>query len=220
MKNTDEQYVGQRFERLTAIGFHERRGRRKIWECKCDCGRTTLVCLYKLKSGYTKSCGCLRVDVATERLTTHGKGGNRVKSRAYSSWLAMRARCTYPRNLHYHLYGGRGIKVCPEWLTSFEVFFADMGEPPEGMSLDRIDVNGDYTKENCRWATDKEQANNCRDNSVIVTPQGKYTLQQFAAMTGMNRVNIRKQLLSGVRLIRGVAVESYTPRAARHIRNK
>ncbi len=118
----------------------------------------------KLRSGKTKSCGCYARDKASEwgkKATRHGHAGKRP-SRTYQSWIAMRNRCYREKDVHYASYGGRGITVCGSWRASFEVFLADMGERPEGKTLDRIDPDGNYEPGNCRWATPVEQRANWR----------------------------------------------------------
>lgn len=129
-----------------------------IWLCRCSCGKFVKSQSSSLNSGLKQSCGCLEEDTRTTRRSTHGKS----RTREYNSWLAMRQRCYYEKSDSYSSYGGRGIKVAAEWKEDFERFYEDMGDCPEGMSLDRRDVNADYCKENCRWATASTQGFNCR----------------------------------------------------------
>lgn len=123
----------------------------------CDCGNTTSAVISHVKYGRTKSCGCLRKDVAAKKGTKHGMHGTGT----YGTWTAMIARCENPNNMHFDYYGGRGISVCERW-HDFISFYEDMGERPEGMTLDRINNDAGYSKENCRWATQAEQVINQR----------------------------------------------------------
>lgn len=123
----------------------------KQWLAKCVCGKKKLVWISHLTSGKSISCSCIG-------RSTH----NMSKSKTYNSWDSAKQRCTNPNNGRYHDYGGRGIKMCDRWINSFENFLADMGEKPEGKSIDRINCDGDYEPLNCRWATNKEQSNNLR----------------------------------------------------------
>ena len=146
--------TGQRFGRLVVLEPRER-GEKKTsqhWFCQCDCGKTTITRGTDLRLGRTRSCGCLRLR------TTHGG----YSTRAWLSWHMMRQRCQIPSNPDYPNYGGRGITVCDRW-DKFENFFADMGERPEGLTLDRINNDGNYEPTNCRWATLSEQRLNQRD---------------------------------------------------------
>lgn len=128
------------------------------WSCVCDCGNEITVRSKNLLSGNTKSCGCLKLEGNNFR---HGHALTYSASPTYRSWQKMRSRCNNPRNNRWEEYGGRGISVCRRW-DVFENFLADMGERPEGTTLDRINVDGDYKPGNCRWATPKEQRENRR----------------------------------------------------------
>lgn len=177
-----ENLIGKRFGRLIVLEYV---GEKK-WKCQCDCGETTVADGDSLRSGNKRSCGCLRIETAKRaKYVKHGKSN----SPTFIRWRSMKSRCYYPKNVGYPNYGGRGIKVCDRWLGEhgFENFLADMGEVPgREYSLDRIDVNGDYTPENCRWATWKEQSNNKR-NSRLITHNGRsLTIPQWCDELGFN----------------------------------
>jgi hypothetical protein len=148
--------TGQRYGLLVAL---KRQGRDHrgiaLWECICDCGGIVIVRLGNLRSGNSKSCGCFHSP------RTHGQARKNARTRSYRTWDAMIDRCRNPHSTSYYLYGGRGIAVCERWET-FEGFFADMGEKPIGLSLDRTNNNGNYEKANCRWATSSQQNKNRR----------------------------------------------------------
>lgn len=133
--------------------------------CLCECGRKVFVTNYNIKSGKQKSCGC----VPKMKHAIRGKHGH-SNSLIYAAWTAMIQRCRNPRNECYYRYGGRGIKICKRWL-SFKNFLQDMGERPDGMTLDRKNNDGDYKPSNCRWATNKTQNRNSR-GCVILTVLG------------------------------------------------
>lgn len=179
----------QQFGRLTAIEYvGERR-----WRCKCDCGGETLAVSRNLLNGNTKSCGCIQRERASETHKTHGM----TLTSEYRIWRTMKARCLNEKNANYSRYGGRGIKVCDRWLESFENFLADMGEKPEGLSLDRIDVDGDYTPKNCRWATVGEQATNRRNNRYVEFDGKKLTISEWARVTNLKPGLIKNRLDAG-----------------------
>src|SRR4030095_12707780 len=129
--------VGARYGRLVVAVYEGR----SFWRCLCDCGREATVKTDKLKSGHTRSCGCLHSDIVRERSMRHGHGVRGGRSKAHVVWSNMIQRCTNPNATKYPIYGGRGILVCERW-REFPGFFADMGEPPPGLTLDRIDANG------------------------------------------------------------------------------
>jgi hypothetical protein len=153
--------VGDRSGRLVVAEVLERIGYYWFVICDCDCGARKRVSADSIRAG-TTSCGCLLSDKNKAR-STHGMRS----TRAYTAWTNMKQRCCVPGNRAYPDYGGRGIKVCDRWRDSFENFFADMGKPKPGESLDRFpDTNGNYTPENCRWATLVQQNQNKRTTKL------------------------------------------------------
>jgi len=150
--------IGKTFGRLKVLSFSHRHATHRYYECACECGLTKMIRSSDLRYGKSKSCGCLSKDASRLRNTTHGLSG----TRAHISWHAMIDRCINIENVRFKDYGGRGIRVCESWLESFENFHKDMGDRPEGMSLDRINNNGNYEASNCKWSTPKEQAKNRR----------------------------------------------------------
>jgi len=142
----------------------ERRGeRRKVtWRCKCECGRETIVLAEKLRSGHTRSCGCLH----GEKIAAGNPKHNGRHTPEYVIWQSMVKRCQNPKHISFKYYGERGISVSPAW-SDFAQFYGDMGpRPSETHSIDRINVDGNYEPGNCRWATPKEQASNRRKRNV------------------------------------------------------
>jgi hypothetical protein len=150
--------------------------------CICKCGEPFCCKLSAIKSGNTSSCGCYAREVVGKQAITHGYGTGPKRS-IYRTWASMKNRCGNPNDTRFSSYGGRGITVCKEWLK-FENFLADMGERPLGRSLDRIDNNKGYFKENCRWATPKEQQRNTRLNKWIEHKGERLTLSDWAKRLG------------------------------------
>ncbi len=164
MKGKFADITGQVFARWTVVSrAGGNKYRSATWLCRCSCGTEKVVLGYTLKNGRSASCGCLTGEMATLIHVRHGhtlKG--EAPSRTYRTWQKMKQRCLNLNADNYERYGGRGIKVCERWQEDFKNFLADMGERPEGTSIDRQDNDKGYYKENCRWATPKEQANNQR----------------------------------------------------------
>lgn len=186
--------VGQRFGRLTVLrrnATNTSAGKSR-WDCFCECGQEVTLVGGNLKSGVTKSCGCL----ATESRTTHGL--SKVNDPTYAAWNNIRQRCNNPHNRGYAEYGGRGIRVCARWNASFEAFLEDMGaHPGKGYSIDRINNDGNYEFGNCRWANAREQANNRSDNKPILFNGRTMTLSAWARELGVNRGTLSHRLLKG-----------------------
>lgn len=161
--------------------------------CRCECGTERWILERNLRKGKSKSCGCLKREVTGARNRRHGLS----KSPLYYVWLNMRNRCTDPANNRWHRYGARGISVCDRWMYSFEYFLADMGEPQAGMTIERIDNNGNYCPENCRWATRQEQAFNNSRNHRLAHEGLMLTITEWSQRLQIDRMTITMRLKSG-----------------------
>jgi len=152
------------------------------WKCLCDCGNITVVRQDHLKSGFTKSCGCLCLEIVKAAATKHGCSN----TPAYVTWCNMKQRCYNQNDERYPDYGGRGITICDRWRNSFENFLADMGERTKGEVIDRIDNNGNYEPENCRWMTYKVNNRNKRNTTLIEFNGEIRSISDWAEKLGMN----------------------------------
>lgn len=181
--------TGNRYGKLTVISRAKNKkrktgGSRTMWKCQCECGNIITVESSHLKSGHSKSCGCI-----TKK---HGKFGTRI----YKIWDSMYQRCYNRNNQAYKNYGGRGITVCDEWLHNFQSFYdwAMSNGYADDLTIDRKDVNGNYEPSNCRWATDVEQHNNTRANRYIEFNGETHTIAEWSRITGINDSTLRSRL--------------------------
>lgn len=180
---------GQRFGKAVALEYV---GNRK-WKCQCDCGNLFETRTERLLHGVTKSCGCFRR--SGEPYKRHGA----TKTRLYHIWMGLRVRCNQVGGKDYKNYGGRGIKVCSEWNDSYETFaeWAKNNGYADNLSIDRIDNDGDYCPENCRWATTKQQANNRRTNRYLTFRGQTKTLREWSEITGISLSGINYRFRKG-----------------------
>lgn len=193
-----EDLAGRIFGRLTVIkegpAYLSLKGVRLArWWCSCACGRVSnLIQASNLRSGGTRSCGCIHRNQGT----THGQAGGK-KSKTYNSWRDMKKRCNNPNHRAYADYGGRGIKVCQRWQDSFDNFLEDMGPKPNGYTLDRIDNDGNYEPGNCRWASARTQANNRRNNILVIAEGVEDTLANHCRRLNLRYSVVKQRIRSG-----------------------
>jgi hypothetical protein len=185
--------VGKKYNNWTVLSRF--RGDTGKWmaQCKCSCGSIKTVFIDNIIRGKSQSCGCLRVEVCGNNFRTHG---GRF-SKEYAVWCNMKSRCYNPRVKKYKNHGGRGIKVCDRWLESFENFYADIGKIPKGMTLDRIDNDGDYEPGNWRLATQREQCNNKGNNHWVAYKGETKTVAQWERHLGMRAGTLKSRLYRG-----------------------
>lgn len=186
--------VGQRFGRLEVLSRAEnsKHGHHQ-WRCRCDCSGETIVLGGSLLNGRTQSCRCLLSETTGNRRRTHGKAN---KTRSYRIWKGMISRCRNPKATSYKWYGALGIDVCERW-NSYENFLADMGEAPDGHSLDRRRSELGYSQDNCRWSTDLEQSRNTKSNRKITAFGKTLCVSEWAGITGIPAPTIYDRLNRG-----------------------
>lgn len=196
--STAKDIIGQRFGRLLVVERHGTRGSAATWLCVCDCGVRRIVFGFSLRSGATRSCGCLGAELTVQRQMKHGDGRRGAKIPEYTAWEDMIDRCHNPNCRNYRYYGARGISVCDRWRSSYENFLSDMGRRPSPQhSIDRKNVNDNYEPLNCRWATRKEQSRNTRANRLLTYGGETHCLAEWAELVGIVTTTLKKRLDSG-----------------------
>jgi len=189
--------IGSKFNKLTVIGYLGKdKNRKSLWICKCNCGNQNFLVVRgnDLISEKQKSCGCIH---------NIYRGLSKKEPRIYKAWINMKYRCINPHNKDFQSYGGRGIKICPEWLAEdngFVIFcnWALSAGYKDNLTIDRIDNNGNYEPKNCRWITIKEQQNNKSSNHYIIYNKKQYTVSQLSELTGISRYKIKTGLIKGL----------------------
>lgn len=189
-------YVGYKVGRLTVTEYLGVYGRKKkLWRCLCECGKSVIHTTSELNSNKVLSCGCLKLETG-EKLKKYNDRDRKL----YYRWSNMKSRCYKPNNRAYKNYGGRGIKMCPEWENDFYAFrdWAIQNGYDESLSIDRIDVNGDYCPENCRWTTNKIQMNNRRSNRYITIDGVTKTMKEWSEIYGIRYQTVQKRIGKGM----------------------
>lgn len=187
--------IGEKFGRLTVVEHVGSLRGHKLYKCICQCGVEKEITSSDLKSGRVKSCGCLRKEITTSRNKTHDLRNHRL----YRIWANMKSRCFNPNSSRYNRYGGRNISVCKEWRNDFKTFYdwAVCNGYDDSLSIDRIDNNGNYEPDNCRWETNKAQSRNKSSNKTIVLNCERKTLIEWSETYNINVKTIQDRLKRG-----------------------
>lgn len=192
--------TGMRYGRLLVLGrgedYIQPSGRHRTrWLCQCDCGRVLYILGDNLRGGKSNSCGCLRNEGLSDRQKTHGES----KTKLYRVWSAMKRRCYNKHSAYYCDYGGRGIRVCNEWKDSYESFrdWALYNGYGEGLTIDRVNVDGDYSPLNCRWVNHTVQANNRRNNKLFTYNGETHNIAEWAELFHIPYKKLHRRLSSG-----------------------
>lgn len=206
MSTSPNTIEGRRYGRYTVLGAFNRVGSNRKFLCKCECGTTRSVYEANLVSGKTLSCGCFHSENTISRRTVHGESGTVGLERTpeYRCWIGMRARCSDKEDKYY---GGRGISVCKRWEESFMEFLGDMGRRPSGKhSIDRINNDGDYEPNNCRWATAHEQRSNTSRNVLVVLDGQKMIVAEALRKVGLKSSTFWERVRRGWSMQRAISV--------------
>ena len=187
--------VGQSFGRLRVVSLNvEMTARRRVWDCTCECGGSKQANTYDLRAGLVKSCGCLHRERAATLNRTHGLSGkNGESTRTFRIWCGIKTRCLNPNATGYANYGGRGIRLAPEW-ESYEVFLRDLGPCPEGFSIERKNNDGNYEPANCVWADSSVQSRNTSRSRYVVVGGVKRLARDVAKENGVQVGTFKSRL--------------------------
>lgn len=204
--------TGQRFGRLIVIERAENQGKRVMWKCKCDCGSVITTRMDNLTRGGSQSCGCYNKERTHQTHTKHGESNTRL----YSIHKKIKSRCYDSNNNRYSDYGGRGIEVCEEW-QKFEPFrdWALANGYRDDLTIDRIDVDGNYEPSNCRWATNQRQQNNRRDNHYITYNGETHTIAEWAHLIGIKENTLVYRFIHGWDVERALTTPTATKRLSK-----
>ncbi len=185
--------TGKKFTRYTVLEFYGSKNGKRKWKCQCECGTIGIVGTNDLVSGNSRSCGCLKNELASAKASRHKLSHSKV----HDCWCAIRQRCENRNHKRFHKYGARGISVCPRWHV-FENFLEDMGHPASSaMSIDRIDNNGNYEPANCRWATPEQQARNKTAARKLTIDGEERSIHDWADITGVKFATIWRRIRLG-----------------------
>lgn len=192
-----EDFTDAKFGRLTGIRRVANVGHGLRWLWQCECGKQVVTCPSKVKSGHTQSCGCLWPEKC--RKHGHGHDKNGQQTRTYKAWVNMRTRTCGRYSQYDKHYSSMGVIVCERWKSNFQAFLSDMGECPEGMTLDRHpDNNGNYEPTNCRWATPAQQNRNMRNNKNVSFRGQEMCLTDACILAGLHRATVQSRLNTGM----------------------
>ena len=209
--------TGRHFGRWLVIGINEyetSRGRGTYWNCACECENKSVVSSYALTHGLSKSCGCFKREKARPPvIVSHGQSNTRL----YQIWKDMKGRCNRPTSARFYTHGARGISVCDEWMA-FEPFYkwAISNGYREDLTIDRIDNDGNYCPENCRWATPEEQGNNRRTNCFVEYNGKRLTIAELARLADININTLRQRLRRGVSVSDAINKKRYKKGELKH----
>lgn len=227
-ENMPSDISGYRFWRYTVLSMcGDAHHRPNMVSARCDCGSVRTVSMNALLRGHTKSCGCMKNELLAARSTTHGHSSGRNKKPEFSVWCGMKKRCSNPNDVGYQNYGGRGIYVCLRWRRDFEAFISDIGDRPDGMSIERIDNNGSYTcgkhdlcddcrdnnaPANCRWATFKDQMGNRRNTRFVLREGKRIALVDYCADSGLRYGVVVQRIYRGETMVSAISRPTHRAR--------